>query len=85
MLPELLFVILSAEAPIKYLRCIRNNGPDGAVHSPMRSSEQYRQFAEECLRFAKQTNNGNHRQILEEMAEAWSTLAEEAEKKDQAD
>ncbi len=46
----------------------------------MRSSEQYRQFAEECLRLAKQTNNGNHRQVLEEMAKAWSTLAEDAEK-----
>ncbi len=51
----------------------------------MRSSEQYRQFAEECLRLAKQVNNGNHRQVLEEMAEAWSTLAEDGEKKDQAD
>jgi hypothetical protein len=51
----------------------------------MRSSEQYRQFAEECLRLAQQTNNGNHRQVLEEMAEAWSTLAEEAEKTDQED
>jgi hypothetical protein len=47
----------------------------------MRSSEQYRRFAEECLRLAKQANNGNHRQVLEEMAEAWSTLAEDAEKK----
>jgi hypothetical protein len=51
----------------------------------MRSSEQYRQFAEECLRLAKQTNNGNHRQVLEEMAGAWATLAEDAEKKNQAD
>ncbi len=50
----------------------------------MRPSEQYRQFAEECLRLAKQPNNG-YRQVLEEMAEAWSTLAEDAEKKDQAD
>ncbi len=50
----------------------------------MRRSEQYRQFAEDCLRLASQANNGNHRLALEEMAEAWSNLAEEAEQEDGA-
>jgi hypothetical protein len=48
----------------------------------MKSSSQYREFAEECLRLANGANNGNHRKVLEEMAEVWSRLAEEADKKE---
>jgi hypothetical protein len=46
----------------------------------MTSSTQYREFADECLRLAKQANDERHRKILKEMAEAWSKLAEEADK-----
>jgi hypothetical protein len=47
----------------------------------MISSAQYREFAEECLRLAKHAKDEHQREILKEMAEAWSKLAEEADKK----
>jgi hypothetical protein len=47
----------------------------------MTSSAQYREFAEECLRLAKQAKDEHQQKILKEMAEAWSKLAEEADKK----
>jgi hypothetical protein len=45
----------------------------------METSAQYREFAEECGRLAKQAKTDDHRKILEEMAEAWRTVAAEAE------
>jgi hypothetical protein len=47
----------------------------------MTSSTQYREFAEECLRLAKQVNDEHQRKILKEMAEAWIRLAEVADKR----
>ena len=47
----------------------------------MTSSTQYRAFAEDCLRLAKQAKDEHHRKVLEEMAEAWSELAKEDDKK----
>ena len=47
----------------------------------MTSSTQYREFAEECLRLAKQAKDARQRTILKEMAEAWSKLAEAADKR----
>ncbi len=47
----------------------------------MTSSTQYREFAEECVRLAKQAKDEHQREILKEMAKAWSKLAEEADKK----
>lgn len=47
----------------------------------MTGSTQYREFAEECLRLAKQAKDEHQREILTEMAKAWSKLAEEADKK----
>jgi len=44
----------------------------------MTSSSQYREFAEECLRLAKQAPDEHHRKILKEMTEAWRKVAEEA-------
>jgi hypothetical protein len=49
----------------------------------MKASTQYREFAEQCRRFAE-TANTEQRKILEEMARAWQVLAEEAEQKDRA-
>ncbi len=43
----------------------------------MTSLTEYRQFAEECLRLAEQAKDEHHRNILQEMAEVWSKLAEE--------
>ena len=41
----------------------------------------YRKFADECLRLAKQVPNGEHRVILEQMAEVWLQLASDAERR----
>ena len=40
---------------------------------------QYREFAAECYRLASVARTGEHRQILREMARAWTKVAEEAE------
>ena len=48
----------------------------------MKSSSQYREFAEECHQLAQQAKDQRHRKILDEMAEVWNKLAEEADKKD---
>jgi hypothetical protein len=47
----------------------------------LETSAQYREFAEECNRLAKQIKTDGHRKILEEMAEAWRIVAAEADKK----
>jgi hypothetical protein len=48
---------------------------------PMTSSNQYRDFAEECLRLAEQAKDEHQREILKEMAKVWNKLAEEVDKK----
>jgi hypothetical protein len=45
------------------------------------SKTQYSEFAEECLRLAKQAKDEHQREILKEMAQAWNKLAEDADKK----
>jgi hypothetical protein len=40
------------------------------------ASEQYRQYAAECLRIAQDTNDPAQRARLLQMAEAWKRLAE---------
>jgi hypothetical protein len=47
----------------------------------LETSAQYREFAEECDRLAKQATTEGYRKILEEMAEAWRTMAAEADTK----
>ncbi len=47
----------------------------------MMTSNQYREFAEECVRMAKEAKSERHRELLQEMAETWSTLAQEADTK----
>ncbi len=46
------------------------------------SSTQYREFAEECRRLAKQVTDERHKKILKEMAEVWNKLGEAADNKD---
>jgi hypothetical protein len=41
-------------------------------------STEYRRFAEECRHIAQLAKTERERGILEEMAEAWSKLADEA-------
>jgi hypothetical protein len=49
----------------------------------METPTQYRQFAEECDRMAKQANTERHRGILKEMAEVWRQLAKDADRNGQ--
>jgi len=47
--------------------------------SGMETTTQYRRFAEECRRLAGEARTERHREMLEEMAQAWEKLAREAE------
>jgi hypothetical protein len=47
----------------------------------LETSAQYREFAEECNRLTEKAKTDGDRKILEEMAEAWRTVAAEADKK----
>ena len=49
----------------------------------METPTQYREFAEECDRMAKQADTERQRNILTEMAEAWRRLAEDADRRGQ--
>jgi len=48
----------------------------------MRSSAQYREFANECFRLAKKAKDEHQQIIFKELAEAWLHLAEESEQTD---
>jgi hypothetical protein len=41
----------------------------------MATASQYRLYAEECLRWAEETDNEEHRQAFLDMAVAWLHLA----------
>ena len=45
----------------------------------MRTPDQYREFAAECYRLAAEAKTEKYQKILQEMARAWSEVAEEAE------
>ena len=44
----------------------------------MSTREEYRQFAQECLRFAAEAKDERVRQFFLEMADAWTVAAFEA-------
>jgi hypothetical protein len=46
----------------------------------MQTLVDYRKFAEECHRLAGDAKSERQRKILQEMAEAWRTLADETER-----
>jgi hypothetical protein len=46
----------------------------------MNPSNDYRKFAQECDRLARDAKTEQHRQILQEMAEAWEELAEASDR-----
>jgi hypothetical protein len=43
----------------------------------METSTEYKRFAEECRRLAREAKTEQHRRILEEMAQSWEKLAKE--------
>jgi hypothetical protein len=45
----------------------------------METATEYRRFAQECRRLARDTTTERHRKIMEEMARAWEQLAKEAD------
>ena len=48
----------------------------------MQTATEYRRFAEECERLAREAKAERHREILMEMADVWRKLAEESERRD---
>jgi hypothetical protein len=49
----------------------------------LRESEKFRKYAADCIRIASQMN-GKDRQALLEIADAWETRAQDAEKKEES-
>ena len=47
----------------------------------MRTPDEYREFAAECYRLAAEAKTRAHQKLMEEMARAWSEVAEEVETK----
>ena len=45
----------------------------------LQTAADYRKFAEECQRLAGDAKSERQRKILQEMAQAWRTLADETE------
>lgn len=61
-------MLLRCSRSIRGIRCMR------------RRSEDYRRYAEECLRLGQTTDNQQTRATLLQMAQVWLRLAEQAEK-----
>ena len=53
----------------------------GTEEARLRESEKFRDYAAECIRIASQMS-GKDRQALLEIADAWETRAQDAEKKE---
>jgi hypothetical protein len=51
-----------------------------AGYSGMETATEYRRFAQECRRLARDAKTERHRKIMEDMARAWDTLAADADK-----
>jgi hypothetical protein len=51
----------------------------------MRSSEQYRRNAIDCLRISENTSDADSRAALLELARAWQLLAEQADRNSRTD
>jgi hypothetical protein len=45
----------------------------------METSTEYRRFAQECRRLARDAKTERHRSIMEDMARAWDQLAKETD------
>jgi hypothetical protein len=47
----------------------------------MKTSAQYLEFAEDCDRLVMEAKDPRHKKVLQEMAQAWRKLADEADQK----
>ena len=47
------------------------------------SSKEYREFADECMRWAKTARNDREKRIFLQMAEAWLNAAVRADRREQ--
>lgn len=45
----------------------------------LETATEYRRFAQECRRLARDAKTDRHRNIMEDMARAWDQLAKEAD------
>ena len=59
---------------------IGNSKLNGAFSHDMQNAQMYRQYAEDCMQLAQQAPQ--HRDALLKIAQAWTTLAKEADQKD---
>ncbi len=48
----------------------------------MRTPDQYREFAAQCYHLAAEATTEARQKMMEEMARAWSEVAEQAEKRE---
>lgn len=48
----------------------------------MRTPDEFREFAAECYRLAAEAKTEMYQKMMEEMARAWSEVAEQAEKRE---
>jgi hypothetical protein len=51
----------------------------------MAKSDEYRRYAAECLELAKITDNPTSKAVLLQMAQTWSRLANENDRRDPTD
>ena len=75
------FHFYDERVPVAIENTVRNNPPDSGVLIFMNSSAQYRRFADECFRLAKQAKDEHQQTIFKEFAEAWLNLAQESDQK----
>jgi hypothetical protein len=69
-----------AEVPRVQFSCIWNNH---YADSDMENVEKFRQYAAECRRLAQRAS-GKDREVLIEIAEAWTACAEEVARKEKS-
>ncbi len=50
----------------------------------MRTADQYREFAAQCYRLATEAKTEAHQKMMEEMARAWSEVAEQVDKRERS-
>jgi hypothetical protein len=68
---------MAAEFKCMPFLCMETANERRALVAMLEALSKYQKFAEECDRLAQMAETERHRKILERMAEAWRTLAEE--------